>query len=104
MSTGEILMPEHSIRETASGRLRVTAEVRHTFPLQFAEVVWGDGEKTHRQTFSLETTRSFGTQKIEIDARTPGWRWARLAVWDIAGNGAFANPTWSAGAQRSATQ
>lgn len=25
----------------------------------------------------------------------PGWRWARIAVWDIAGNGAFANPVWN---------
>ena len=40
----------------------------------------------------LETTREFGKQKIEFDVDAPNWRWARLAVWDIAGNGAFANP------------
>jgi hypothetical protein len=95
MSTGEVLMPVHSIRETQPGRLRVTAELRYTLPLQFAEVVWGDGEQTRRQTFSLETTRELGVQKIEFDVEAPAWRWARLAVWDIAGNGAFANPTWN---------
>jgi hypothetical protein len=61
-------------------------------PLRFAEVVWGDGEKTHRKIHSLETTREFGNIRIEIDVDAPNWRWARIAVWDIAGNGAFANP------------
>jgi hypothetical protein len=95
MSTGEVLMPEHSIRETQAGKLRATANVRYTLPLQFAELVWGDGEKTHRKMYSLETTRAFGEQKIEFDVDAPGWRWARLAVWDIAGDGAFANPVWN---------
>jgi hypothetical protein len=92
ISTGEVLMPEHSIRETQPGKLRATADVRYTLPLQFAEVVWGDGEKTHRKMHSLETTHEFGKQKIEFDVDTPNWRWARLAIWDVAGNGAFANP------------
>jgi hypothetical protein len=95
MSTGEVLMPEHSIRETHPGTLRATADVPYTLPLQFAELVWGDGEKTHRKIYSLETTREFGRHQIEFDADAPGWRWARLAVWDIAGNGAFANPVWN---------
>jgi hypothetical protein len=95
ISTGEVLMPEHSISETHPGTLRATANVRYTLPLQFAELVWGDGEKTHRKTYSLETTREFGQQRIQFDADAPGWRWARLAVWDIAGNGAFANPVWN---------
>ena len=24
----------------------------------------------------------------------PGWTWARVAVWDVAGNGGFVNPVW----------
>ena len=50
--------------------------------------------------YSLETTREFGKQKIEFDVDAPGWRWARLAVWDIAGNGAFANPVWNTNARK----
>jgi hypothetical protein len=92
VSTGEVLMPEHTIRETAADKLRATAEVRHTFPLQFAELVWGDGERTHRKILELASSREFGAQRIEFDADAPNWRWARLAVWDVAGNGAFANP------------
>lgn len=99
ISTGEVLMPEHSIRETQPGKLRATADVRHTLPLQFAEVVWGDGEKTHRKMYSLETTREFGNKKIEFEVDAPKWRWARLAVWDIAGNGAFANPVRNQGSR-----
>jgi hypothetical protein len=95
ISTGEVLMPEHSIRETQTGKLHAAADVRHTLPLQFAEVVWGDGEKTHRQSYSLETTRAFANKRIEFEVDAPGWRWARLAVWDIAGDGAFANPVWN---------
>ncbi|MEP7363088.1 MAG: DUF4350 domain-containing protein [Acidobacteriota bacterium] len=95
VSTGEVLMPEHSIRETQPGKLHAMADVRYTLPLQFAEVVWGDGEKTHRTIHSLETTREFGKQKIEFDVDAPNWRWARVAVWDIAGDGAFGNPVWN---------
>ncbi len=100
ISTGEVLMPDHSIREIKPGSLRATAELRFTLPLQFAELVWGDGEKTYRKMYSLETTREFGKHKLEFDADTPGWRWARLAVWDIAGNGAFANPVWNSKATK----
>ena len=41
VSTGEVL------RETAPGKLRAKAELRYKLPMHFAEVVWGDGEKTH---------------------------------------------------------
>ena len=96
VSTGEVLMPEHTIRETSPGRLSVTADVRNTLPLQFAELVWGDGEQTHRQTLNLETSHAFEQRKVTFEADAPNWRWARVAVWDIAGNGAFANPVWNA--------
>jgi hypothetical protein len=26
--------------------------------------------------------------------KAPGWKWARIAVWDVAANGAFTNPVW----------
>jgi hypothetical protein len=97
ISTGEVLMPEHSIKELQPGKLRASADVRYTLPLQFAEVVWGDGEKTYRDIQSLESTREFGAQTITLDVNAPTWHWARIAVWDVAGNGAFANPVWNSG-------
>lgn len=95
VSTGEVLMPEHRIQESQPDRLTVSADIRYTLPLQFAELVWGDGEQTHREIVSLETSREFGRWKLEFSVAAPRWRWARLAVWDIAGNGAFANPMYN---------
>ena len=92
ISTGEVLMPEHIIRETKPGVLHVTADVHNTLPLQFAELVWGDGNTTFRKIYPLDSSRQFSEQKIAFDVDAKGWRWARLAVWDVAGNGAFANP------------
>jgi hypothetical protein len=93
VTTGEVLLPELRI-ERAGGRIVVRAEVRHTFPLRFAEVVWGDGSVTRRQSFPLDTTREFGGAAYNWEVEAPGWKWARVAVWDVAGNGAFTNPVW----------
>lgn len=94
ISTGEVLLPEHAIRESAPNQLSVTAQLRNTFPLEFAELVWGDGTNTYREIHPLTDTRAFANPTIQFSVKTPNWRWARLAVWDIAGNGAFANPVW----------
>lgn len=42
----------------------------------------------------LGDTREFGNQTFEWRARATGWTWARVAVSDVAGNGAFVNPGW----------
>ena len=93
ISTGEILLPSTAI--TASGdTLSVRANVRYTFPLEVAEVVWGDGQKTSRKLIDLDTTRQFGARQFEWNVEAPGWKWARFAIWDVAGDGAFTNPVW----------
>ncbi len=94
ISTGEVLLPKVEIAQDSTDRIVARAEVKWTFPLQFAEVVWGNGSQTQRQIFQLETTREFGSAKFEWKLAAPGWKWARVAVWDIAGNGAFVNPVW----------
>jgi len=68
--------------------------VQWTMPLQFAEIVWGDGTTTHREVIELGATREFGSQAFEWRAKASGWKWARVAVWDVAANGAFVNPVW----------
>ncbi len=93
VTTGEILLPKVSI-SGQGGEILVRAAARWTFPLQFAEVVWGDGSETTHKTFPLETTREFGSGIFEWKLDAPGWKWARLAIWDAAGNGAFVNPVW----------
>jgi hypothetical protein len=92
-TTGEVLLPETSI--TGSPALIVArAKVRHTFPLKMAEVVWGNGGQTFREIIPLETTRPFSEGQWEWKLKAPEWKWARIAVWDVAANGAFTNPVW----------
>lgn len=91
VSTGEVLLPEWEISGSAD-EIRASAKVRWTFPLNFAEIVWGDGESTHRERIDLRATGSFSEREFQWTRRAPGWKWARLAVWDAAANGAFVNP------------
>jgi hypothetical protein len=56
-----------------------------------AEIVWGDGAETHHQILDLSVTRQFGSQLFNWTLDAPDWKWARLAVWDVAGDGAFTN-------------
>ena len=57
MTTGEVLLPEASITEGAGDRILVRARIQHTFPLETAEIVWGDGAETFRKIVPLNETR-----------------------------------------------
>jgi hypothetical protein len=86
ISTGEVLLDSVK-REGAV----LSARVKWTLPLAMAVVAWGDGQKTTRDLAPLESTGFFGEQSMSW--RVPAEaRWARLEVWDIAGNGALTNP------------
>jgi hypothetical protein len=92
VSSGEIVLPEATLHPAANGGIEVHAHVRWTFPLRFAEVVWGDGKTTFNQTFSLEYTGPFGDSTFDWKVQAGEWKWARFAIWDIASDGAFINP------------
>jgi hypothetical protein len=95
ISTGEVLLTKAQI--SPSGDLvRVEIETTSTFPLRVAEVVWGDGEKTHREQFDLQNSHEFEKGSFTWDVKAANWKWVRVAVWDVAGGGAFSNPTWKA--------
>jgi len=93
MTTGEVVLPEVTWKP-AGDRIAAHVSTGYTFPLNMAEIVWGDGTRTERKIFPLDTTREFGSGTFDWTAEAPGWKWARLAIWDIAGNGAFTNPVW----------
>lgn len=93
LSTGEILIPDAKLSGTA-GAVTAAVTVDHTFPLRMAEIVWGDGSATHRKIIPLGQTREFSHTRFEWTAEAANWKWARLAVWDVAGDGAFTNPIW----------
>jgi hypothetical protein len=59
-----------------------------------AEIVWGDGKLTHHKTIPLDDTKQFDHAKYRWSVDAQDWKWARLAVWDVAGDGAFTNPIW----------
>ena len=63
-----------------------------TFPLDFAELVWGDGDSTHTQAISATDLAPFSFKKFSIPFDAAGKKWVRFAVWDSAGNGAFTQP------------
>ena len=94
ISTGEILLPRATIRAGRGNSIHVETDVDYTFPLWLAEIVWGNGKESHRQVIDLQSTHEFGHKGFVWDADAPGWTWARLAIWDVAGNGAFTNPVW----------
>ncbi len=94
ISTGEVLLDEARIEEAAPDEIVARTTVSYTFPLQMAEIVWGNGSETFRTVFPLETTREFGKSSFEWKVPAKNWKWARLAVWDIAADGAMTNPVW----------
>jgi hypothetical protein len=94
ISTGEVLMPRSQIRGAGADSIKVEAETSSTFPLRVAEIAWGDGKTTHTEEFELNKTHEFEKHTFEQTIRIPNWKWARVAIWDVAGGGAFSNPTW----------
>jgi hypothetical protein len=93
-TTGEVLLPDVNVASSSAAEIVAKTRVIWTFPLRFAEIVWGDGQTTHREVIELADTREFGEKAFEWRANARGWKWARVAVWDVAGNGAFVNPVW----------
>jgi hypothetical protein len=92
-TTGEILIPNYAV--TGSGAKRtIVADVEWTFPLEFVEVVSGDGNKIDRQIISATDLPAFGKKHFTIPFDATRKTWVRLAVWDSAGNGAFVQPVW----------
>jgi hypothetical protein len=103
VTTGEILIPEFSIggkrsgdvlKLSAGGRPELKAELRWTYPLAFAEVISGDGQKVYRERIDLADTAALASRTLRLLPQLQGRRWVRFEVWDIAANGAFTQPVW----------
>jgi len=72
----------------------VVADVECTFPLSFAEVVWGDGKKIDRQLISATDLGPFVSKQFRVPFDAAGKAWVRFAVWDSAGNGGVRPAVW----------
>jgi hypothetical protein len=93
VTTGEILIRKFAV-EGAGGKRTISADVDWTFPLEFVEVVWGDGKKIDRQIISATDLPPMGSKHFSIPFDAAGKAWVRLAVWDSAGNPGFVNAVW----------
>lgn len=89
LSTGEVLLHSHFITET-----QVTADIEWTFPLEFAEVIYNDGDQIKRHTISLAETTEHDRKQFTFPVDLSAATWARFEVWDVARNGAWTQTTW----------
>ena len=93
VTSGEVLV--HDFAVEGAGRARtVVADVEWTFPLEFVEVVWGDGERTGREVVSATDLAPFGRGRFRVPLDTTGKAWVRFAAWDVATNGALVQPVY----------
>ncbi|MES2652552.1 MAG: hypothetical protein V4663_12485 [Bacteroidota bacterium] len=97
-TTGEVLIHELKVNGKLSGEtLKLNAEgtadmrlkLSWTFPMNFVEIISGDGEKVYREKIDLSYTKAFGEQLIQLRPKLRGRKWLRVEAWDSAVNGAF---------------
>ena len=91
VTSGEVLFGKYGIEGTGAQRV-FSAQVEWTFPLEFVELVWGDGKTIGRQVIPAAELAPFGNREFRIPFDVGGKKWARFAVWDSAGNGGFTQP------------
>jgi hypothetical protein len=101
VTTGEILITDYSIEGTGTTRT-VHASLEWTYPLEFVEVVWGDGKTVDRKIVRATDVLPHSSKKFSIPFDATGKSWVRFAAWDSAGNGAFVQPAWLNAPRRAA--
>jgi hypothetical protein len=93
-STGEVLIPTFTVNSLNSKQTTVSFKLKWTFPMNYAEIISGDGNKVYRERVTLHNTHAFGEQTFSIPLDLTGRKWVRLEAWDVAANGAFTQTVW----------
>ncbi|MEW6158937.1 MAG: hypothetical protein AB1813_16050, partial [Verrucomicrobiota bacterium] len=102
-TTGEILIRSWTLGGRQSGetlpigqqlQAEMKVELDWTFPLQFLEVISGDGQRVYRQRIDMGDTPAFGQRTVNFPVPIKGRKWFRLEAWDVAVNGAYTQPIW----------
>lgn len=103
VTTGEVLLPVFTVNGKGSGETlklndggsaEIILDINWTFPLNFAEIISGDGNEVYRERINLEETQAFGKQRFNFTTDLKGRKWVRVEVWDVAANGAFTQFVW----------
>lgn len=101
VTTGEILIPGFTVNgkpagatmsATANGMVKLKAS--WTFPLNYAVIISGDGNKVYRQVINLHNEKQFGSKEFTFNTNLKNRKWVRLEMWDVAANGAFTQCVW----------
>lgn len=93
VTSGEVFITNYSVAGSGSTRT-VIADVAWTFPLEFVEIVWGDGEEVGRDVIPTTDLLPFGKKRFEIPFEVGQKKWIRFAAWDVATNGAMVQPVY----------
>jgi hypothetical protein len=101
-STGEVLIPTFTVDGKSTGEeitspkeaSKVSFSLQWTFPMNYAEIISGDGQKVYRERINLDSTLPFGEQTFNKTINLNGRKWVRLEAWDAAANGAFTQTIW----------
>ena len=91
VTSGEVLIANSALMGSGDQRTMV-ADIEWTFPMEFVEIVWGDGQKTDRKIIPATDLPAFSHFQFRIPFNAAGQKWVRFAAWDSAGNGALAQP------------
>ncbi len=100
-TTGEVLVTSFTLGGKQSGETvkagetaELKADLEWTFPLEFAEIISGDGAQVFRQRIDLRDTGAHEKRTLFLKPDITGRKWLRLEVWDIARNGAYTQLVW----------
>ncbi|MFN7923882.1 MAG: hypothetical protein U0Q16_27515 [Bryobacteraceae bacterium] len=91
VTSGEVLLNSWAIEGSGAQR-KFSVQFEWTYPLEFYELVWGDGKTTGRKVISATDLPPFGSQRVSIPFEATGKKWVRFAAWDSAGNGVIGQP------------
>ena len=103
-TTGEVLIPKFTLDGNPSGstvevgplhaRNELSVELSWTFPLEFVEVISGDGSQVFRERIDCSDTGAFEERTLRLTPALAERKWVRVEAWDVACNGAFTQPIW----------
>ena len=72
-TTGEVLLENLDYVQSSDDGIKVRVSAAWTFPLRFAEVVWGEGGRVHRERFGLADTRPHSYREMGFELDAPEW-------------------------------